>query len=1473
MKIWDLFQFKEENFYNSNRVLKRVLNRRKRLFWLSGGLVCVAMILVVSLLFFLRSSQEPQGEILVEGAMNIIESIESSDGALFDLPQEAKLKIKTTEDVSAGELKARLYLSHSVSFKLKRSGPCNYQLSFVDALEEGKLYNLKAVYNGIEVDSWALQTRIPFSVVASSPSEGGNDILSAVEISFSHADVEGFEEAFSIEPKVDGRFEHYGNTWGFIPSAPLEEGTLYHVTLKKSVLGPNDESLSEDYSFSFQTDYGRSYAYLINGESGPADHFLVNEAPVAALSWSMLDISKAKVKVYPLKGADHFIEVYQKYVRCGMVSEQIMSEGGEPLSQFETKPVPAENYGPYESAAFIQYPDAFPKGYYFSSIDIGGKVLYQLFQITDLSVFSFSVNEDYVVWVNDAVSGGSVSGEKIDLEGFQPTKTSSSGIAILKGAKEKKELRCLKVGDDNAPFIAMLKNESKEEALKENYYSYISSNSPIYRIGEKVQLFGAVLPRTMKGAILSSVTLKSEFFEEDLILSTDPNGAYTAEFIMPDGVKDPVVSVWVKDTLIDSINLCIMQEAPKYYLSVSTDKNAYVIGEKVTFFGSITDSNGAPAANISITDGDDLHVVSDENGTFSGSFSMPYDENAVFEQLRVSTLQLHPEEDYTVFGSCNYLVLAAEYILESDFKENVLSIGAFAANLDSAKAWDSDSIGAGKYDEKDLKGDSAEIDIYAELHEVRYEKIEAGETYNPISRQLQTKWSSIERDSIAEKYNLKTVNGIASVQIPKSDSSKRYYVNLFLGEERKIPAGKVYLNDDRDDNQYSIGNTYELVASQNVCSLGEDVSFGVRREEDHSVINNGSLIYMVVGNELLDVSYSSSSRVILKFKEEYAPDAWVYAAYFDGKHCHYLGRDYLSYQKDDFKLQIEMELSSDSAVPGEEITMKFKVKNSRGNPVSATLNVGLMDRKLYCINEFLEPVDEIYTAQSISTDSSFYSSYRDFNQMEDYGMGAFDPEISRASGCNYTEGTFCKNIVTDQNGEGSLSLILPTNSAEWKLIAKAITQNGEAGSNVFALSPQKNLNTHVVMQKSFDIEEKCKLSIMAEGNGLTGEDICQFQIGVNDSKGQEIAKLSRQGLSGHYIHLDLGILPSGYYMVYIQNKAGHYEDNVILPFNVCDQSEPVLMQESAEKQEEFSFMLKPLGSSSIITVADQSMALWPQAMIHLQNAKGAQIDRFLAKKLVESFYNCGSWKEAAAIIPSEYGYDGLKSLPTDESGDLRVSAIIAAIAPNSVDRAMMVDYFENYLNNRYASSSDRILAYLGLGALGEPILDDLQYQYKQAVELSSEEAIYMALAFAYSGDHQTARFIYDQKVKALIEGEEELCIQKDGQADQNMSSLAAVLAAKIGATECSGLLNFALNHSSDNCYLNYALIAYLKHYVGADYEEIQVTVSMNGNVETHRFHRCAPLILIKEGEGEVRIISKNSDLSVLCGYFSSGIRS
>ena len=118
MKFNELLKLNQEAALpDPERIRKRVLTRRSKIIKsvIACSSACAALILV-AVCVVMASMRITPDEVILSGAMNIIESVEASDQSEMGLRTDSKLKIKTKESVSVGELKARLAVSPEAEY-------------------------------------------------------------------------------------------------------------------------------------------------------------------------------------------------------------------------------------------------------------------------------------------------------------------------------------------------------------------------------------------------------------------------------------------------------------------------------------------------------------------------------------------------------------------------------------------------------------------------------------------------------------------------------------------------------------------------------------------------------------------------------------------------------------------------------------------------------------------------------------------------------------------------------------------------------------------------------------------------------------------------------------------------------------------------------------------------------------------------------------------------------------------------------------------------------------------------------------------------------------------------------------------------------------------------------------------------------------------------------------------------------------
>ncbi|MBQ7935089.1 MAG: Ig-like domain-containing protein [Clostridia bacterium] len=791
MKFRDLFKIQPEQMLpDRERVRKQVFKRRSRkvsIITCSISTCAVLVVAAVCVLAVFSQPKEPE-KILLTDSINIIEHIEPTQTGALGMSVQSDLKVTTTQNVTPSELKARMAITPEADYDVKRIGPQEYELRFEEDLAANTLYKVAAVYEENIVYRWAFQTESVFCITGATPqNETHVGVDTPVEITFSHADVSGFENAFQITPAVKGTFEHYGRTWAFVPSAPFEEATLYTVTIQKGITGPEGAALEEDLTFSFTTAPVNSYAYLLYQQNEAADTFLVDERPIAAICYENINFSKVNVKVYPFADAEAYRAAYGEYVRNGAVSGEIMALAEEPHAQFDATPIRAENYnGIYDHAAFINYPEALPQGYYFAEITVGSRKLYQLLQSTTLSVYTITVNGDYTVWVNDAISGEAAGGRVVSLEGFNEKETNDMGIVSFAGNKEAAQSRALLIENGAYPYVAFLDGNIADENIKQQnrYFSYLSTNSRLYRNGDTVGLFGVVLPRTANADLPDEVTLEWDFSDEEFQVEVEKNGSFTAELSLG-------------NTALTSGNICLMMgetclyetyiyiadyELPTYYVTLTTDRLVYEAGETGIVSALVTYMDETPAPQIPLSIGNGIITgTTDENGRLTGTFIAEgyedeYYTDTAAPQVHYISGNVENGTDVYYGGEVAYMVVTEPYLLEGSYEDGTLSVQADTVSYAKADQLDAEHL----YEEESvelLRGNGATLELTGELHRITYKKTPNGTTYDPIHKRVVYTWDYEEQDELVRTIELKAEEGSGELKIPESaDEDAFYYV-------------------------------------------------------------------------------------------------------------------------------------------------------------------------------------------------------------------------------------------------------------------------------------------------------------------------------------------------------------------------------------------------------------------------------------------------------------------------------------------------------------------------------------------------------------------------------------------------------------------------------------------------------------------------------------------------------------------------
>jgi len=237
-----------------------------RWFYWTGGVMAVAAVVTLAV-FLNRGPAAVQlakftGQALPAVGRLIIPEVHAADAFAMTVESQDKAGADITTsfivssnlEVAVDELQAHLKIVPPPedataivppSVTVEKLGAGRFRVKPSGELSPGKVYSLKLDTAVKKADgslvarelSWAVQTKTLFRDVSSVPGDRATYVPVDTGIEFTLS-FEGWQDPakfFSIEPKVDGRFEAHGRSLAFIPSKPLQPGRIYTAKLAKGL--------------------------------------------------------------------------------------------------------------------------------------------------------------------------------------------------------------------------------------------------------------------------------------------------------------------------------------------------------------------------------------------------------------------------------------------------------------------------------------------------------------------------------------------------------------------------------------------------------------------------------------------------------------------------------------------------------------------------------------------------------------------------------------------------------------------------------------------------------------------------------------------------------------------------------------------------------------------------------------------------------------------------------------------------------------------------------------------------------------------------------------------------------------------------------------------------------------------------------------------------------------------------------------
>ncbi len=1403
-------------------------------------LIIALVLIVLSGIIYLGLNQGSESVLASE--VNMLPTKYDTGGVELD----SSFVFQTADELDPKAIAENISVDPVIPFKVEKGEKGNsHEVILIpqEPLEPQKVYKFTLTTTGDESLKWAFQTKGDFKVVSTLPRDKGTGVPTdtGIEINFSHLNFDNLDLYFSINPQVQGKFEIHKKTAVFIPQK-LEPATVYTVTIKKGLpLAGSSQVLEEDYIFQFETrEEDKQSSHYI--DIYKQDHeFTTQEAPffqIGYFSYQQKESIEAKVTIYSYKNAQEYIKALQEREKTpfwAYHSRVNYRENTQGLSEVASFSTPIEGS---QNLSFIQFPEAIPAGYYLAEITLDDTVRQLWFQVTDLGIYAALGENKNLYWVHDLLSGLPVAGADIKGNG-ETAKTNDNGLGELPSTGDFALGAYAVISKGNQEGVAAIVPRYVDFEWQDKYnfqssfWRYLYLDRTLYKPDDTVHFWGILKPRVTNQEIPQKVTvaLTKDGSQGTAILSKE---IQVSDYNFTDSLDLPnllpgyyYLEVQVDNqTVISQFFDVENYSKPVYQIEATPHQRAIFAGEKVDFKVKTSFFEGTAAANIPLK-----YYIYNDNGTITTNSQgeaiisyRPTQEGESYSYIdhRYLYLTTNQPESGEIAGDALVMVLNNDVAIETQGKV-VENYGQIELNL---KKLTLDKVNRGEIDswEKDAftQGPAANREVKVNLYEEVWEKIETGQYYDFINKKVMPRYEyRYKKVPLGEDQITTDGEGRANYNFPV-DKDKSYLVefstldfrgNTALAQQRLQGSG-FYLEYDypwyqleheKENRKYSIDETVQVSFKKNTTLMPE-------REK--------GFLFLTCRRGILEEQIQNTGIFKTTFTTEMLPNFWIKGVYFDGRYYYQTPEEIVLFEEQDKALEIEISTDKESYRPGEKVQVNLAIKDQKGKPVKATVNLNLVDEALYAIhNQYVDLLYSLYghpnTVLSGIKGSLITHQPPDsrFGGAEGGGEGGSERK-------DFKDTVFFKTLTTDGSGKATVEFQVPDNLTSWRLTCQAITEDLQGAAKASKVIVKLPFFVDMISADTYLTGDQIIIPIRSYGTELKEGSNVEYKLSLKS--GDKI--VHQEDLIGKAFTMEgvsLPLLAEGDYNLTLTgtNKEG-LTDTLTYSFKVVDSL--------ATKKEADFFLLKNKldlaekeGINSPVTLifSDYQRSQYLDLLWKLNMTSGARIEQRIASMrsntlIKEYFPGLTTWaaEENADLVKYQTPQGGIALLPYGDA-DLELSVKLASLNLGVFDYNALTQYFTQITNDPSETRERTIIALAGLAALDEPVLQELLI-VGEVKDLNDKEKLYLSLAFLELGDNYNAAKIFQTLLKAKSEtlgNSLRLNVGDDQDDILEATAMASVLAINLDYAEEAGkLATYVSENQTKDILLSLEQLLYLE---------------------------------------------------------------
>lgn len=1494
--------------------------------------IITAIILIAGTVYYFTglSGKKPlTSERVMAAGLALRASVEDSLGIAVD----TDFILTSDTALKTSEIEGLLSTKPELGFAVKEVGKSGkgFRITPVNGLEANKIYRFQ-----LGDGSWAFQTKKEFGVVRSLPRDQSEyvPISTGIEITFSHDDFQDIEEYFEIKPKVEGFFERHKKTAVFVPKV-LEPGIVYTVTIKKGLgVCDSNETLPEDYLFQFETqppdalDKGKKPT-METLFSQYIYEYPSRDKPLLDLWFYGYNVDEKDISItadiYEYEDADRFIGALEKFHRVpywASYSKSIHREDTSKLFKALSFQTPLQRM---DHNHYILFPENLKEGHYLADItfidEVSGttKAEQIWLQITDTSGYISIADDKTLIWVNSIEKGGPAQGAEVELKNRGKIgKTDGDGLLVVDTSEDMKasptkedadyiyfKLKAEGHGDCVIPVFRRGYDHYFGSAPGKDYWDYIYLDRGLYHPLDTVNLWGIIKP--MDGGIprgrLEMELHKSGYYyggdEDDrsLILkkeiSIGKDCTFSGEFTLPNLTPEYYTLVLKLDGKEVSSKWFEVATyiKPAYKIEVKGDKKAVFSGrDSINFKLQASFFEGTPASSMELsynsTQGPGT-VITDEKGQGVITLKPVYNSQYQPQTLQYGYLSIFNRlpEAGDIYINTDYMVFNNDMNLDSSVRatEYGAEINARVDNIDLRLINSGDSERLRREDPADNRplyiGDPVPgQQITGTIYEIRWRQEERGQYYDFINKEVRTNYYYYPYNVHLEDFVITTdAEGLGTFLFSYEDD-KSYSIELETidGMGRKIKTEQSFHGSKYRNYEAWYWDYYRLAEpGDESVFYGTDEEYFLTFKNGNDVLpegDKGNYLYISNRKGLKGYEVKNNPYFSARFEEKDMPNLYITGVYFNGR-TYYVTSPYLiRYDKEERRLNINATADKEWYSPGEEVTLDFLVKDAKGRPREAEINVSLVDEAMFkLMSEGTDVLTGLYSKILGSGVLSNVYSHR-FPDIAG-GSGAECGEGGNGEGRKEFEDTaFFGTLRTDAKGKGSLKVRVPDNLTSWRATFQGVTADLYAGTGSISVDVKLPFFTDMVINDSYLEGDRPGIAVRSFGDALKPGDRIEYCVSVPGLLKGEITGTAN---AFETIYFDMPSLKAGRYPVTVKAvTVDGLTDTLTRELRVYK----TYLSKSTVEHYTLKKGIGIKGSEEGLTrlvFTDGSKGKYLYPLYRLYHTYGKRIDQQLASlgayDLLNEHYDIDIEKPDELKAEQYQMYDGgIALLPYGDS-EPGLSVRVASMGAERFDKSLLGGYFDYLLYEGGDTPEDISSALWGLASLERPVLNEIKSMLKSK-ELGVKMKLQLGLGLWELGDGNAAKAVFNDIVKDNGQVKEPYIIINKG-IDRDdlleLTSLAAVLGVRVGASEAEGMYNYIMDNNPEDILIVLEQVMYLSEALPKTAgTPSEVTYRLGGEKVDKKLFQGGTfeLLLTPERLAELEIVAVKGDVGLDCIY-------